>query len=130
MVAARRTPMTPSHRARNRKKTRGRAPGDRYLMSSYGHAIARGCDLAFPHPELSRIKGRELTAEQRTELKAWRRANRWHPHQLRHNAATLLRKEFGLDVARVILGHSSPAVTEVYAEVDRAKAVEVMAQIG
>jgi len=37
----------------------------------------------------------------------------WHPNQLRHNAATSLRKEFGLDVARVILGHSSPAVTEV-----------------
>ena len=47
---------------------------------------------------------------------------RWHPHQLRHNAATWLRKEFGLDVARVILGHSSPVVTEVYAEMDREKA--------
>jgi len=54
----------------------------------------------------------------------------WHPHRLRHNAATFLRKEFGLDVARVILGHSSPAVTESYAEVDRAKAIAAMARVG
>jgi len=40
----------------------------------------------------------------------------WHPHQLRHSAATMLRREFGLDVARAVLGHSSPVVTEVYAE--------------
>ena len=36
-----------------------------------------------------------------------------------YNAATWLRKEYGLDVARVLLGHSSPVVTEVYAEIDR-----------
>jgi integrase len=54
----------------------------------------------------------------------------WHPNQLRHNAATSLCKEFGLDVARVILGHSSPAVTEVYAEVDREKAISVMERVG
>jgi integrase len=54
----------------------------------------------------------------------------WHPHQLRHSAATRLRKEFGLDVARVILGHSSPAVTEVYADPDREKALNAMGQIG
>ncbi len=54
----------------------------------------------------------------------------WHPHQLRHNAATRLRREFGLDVARAVLGHSSPAVTEVYAELDQAKAADAMARIG
>jgi integrase len=54
----------------------------------------------------------------------------WHPHQLRHNAATRLRKEFGLDVARAVLGHSSAAVTEIYAELDMAKASEAMGRIG
>ena len=29
---------------------------------------------------------------------------RWHPHQLSHSAATRIRKEFGLDASRVILG--------------------------
>jgi integrase len=60
----------------------------------------------------------------------WREDHRWHPHQLRHNAATKLRREYGLDAARAVLGHRSPAVTEVYAEVDAAKAVEAMERIG
>ena len=54
----------------------------------------------------------------------------WHPHQLRHNAATTLRREHGIEVARIILGHRSAAITEVYAEVDYARAVDIMAQIG
>jgi hypothetical protein len=35
---------------------------------------------------------------------------------VRHNAATFLRKEFGLETARIILGHRSAVITEVYAE--------------
>ncbi len=54
----------------------------------------------------------------------------WHPNQLRHNAATRLRREFGLDVARAVLGHSSPVVTELYAELDGAKAAEAMEKVG
>jgi len=52
----------------------------------------------------------------------------WQP--LRHNAATNLRKEFGLDVARVVLGHRSAAITEVYAELDHSKALEVIGKVG
>ena len=47
-----------------------------------------------------------------------------------NRAATRLRKEFGLDVARAVLGHSSPVVTEVYAELDGAKAAEAMERAG
>ena len=101
---ARRTPLTPSQRARTRKGSPSKAPGERYDTRTYNHAVARACEAAG--------------------------VPRWHPHQLRHSAATNLRKEFGIEVARVILGHSSPAVTEVYAEVDRAKAVAAMAQVG
>jgi integrase len=49
---------------------------------------------------------------------------------LRHTAATNLRRRFGIEVTRVILGHASPAVTEVYAEADRERAVQVMGQVG
>ena len=52
------------------------------------------------------------------------------PNQLRHNAATFLRKEFGIEAARVVLGHSSSAVTEVYAEIDHTKAADIMAKVG
>ena len=54
----------------------------------------------------------------------------WHPHQLRHNTATRLRRKFGLDTARAVLGHSSLVITEVYAELDQAKASEAMGKIG
>lgn len=54
----------------------------------------------------------------------------WFPHQLRHNFATRVRKEYGIEVARILLGHRSAAITEVYAEVDRTKAMSVVAKIG
>ncbi|MDG3007695.1 tyrosine-type recombinase/integrase [Paludisphaera mucosa] len=54
----------------------------------------------------------------------------WHPHQLRHSAATALRREFGLDVARAASGHTSPAVTLRYAEADVALAREAMERMG
>jgi hypothetical protein len=54
----------------------------------------------------------------------------WAPNQLRHNAGTRLRREFGLDTARAVLGHSTPVVTEVYAELDGAKAAEAMERVG
>lgn len=54
----------------------------------------------------------------------------WSPHRLRHNAATMLEREFGLDVAAIILGHASPKITRLYAERDHAKALEVIAKIG
>jgi integrase len=100
----RKTPLTPSQQSRTRKRKPKKTPGERYTPDSYRQAIVKGCEKA------------DVPA--------------WHPHQLRHNAATWLRKEFGLDVARVILGHSSPAVTEIYAEEDRDKAVAIMEQVG
>jgi integrase len=55
---------------------------------------------------------------------------RWHPHQLRHNCATRLRRAFGLEAARVVLGHTSAAVTELYAEMDAGAAAAAMAEVG
>jgi integrase len=67
---------------------------------------------------------------QKAELRAWRKRHRWHPHQLRHNAATELRKEFGIEAARIILGHRSAAITEVYAEKDEQEAIEAITKVG
>ena len=56
---------------------------------------------------------------------------RWTPHQLRHTAATQIRREHGLEAAALILGHSSAVVTDsTYAERDRAKIESVIAQVG
>ncbi len=64
-------------------------------------------------------------------MDAYRKEHRWHPHQLRHNAATNLRREYGLDLAQTILGHRMGSiVTELYAEANVSKAMDVVAKIG
>jgi integrase len=111
--AARKSPVQPSQRDR-RKHRRVKAPGDVYTVDSYRRAITYGIRKA----------NRERSLAELPEIP------NWHPNQLRHNAATLLRKKFGLDVTRAVLGHSSADVTAVYAEMDMAKAAEAMAQVG
>jgi integrase len=81
-----------------------RRPGAHYTRDSYRRAIARACRKAgIP---------------------------KWHPHQLRHNAATRLRAEFGLEAAQIMLGHAHADVTEIYAETSNAKAVQIAQKIG
>ena len=55
---------------------------------------------------------------------------KWCPNQLRHSAGTLVRDKFGLDAAQVYLGHSNAKTTEIYAELDFKKAVEIAKKIG
>jgi integrase len=133
----------------NRRRRPGRKPGKRFKVDAYRRAIEYACDRAFPPPEeLGRIRvaGRrgkddlrwETVKDHRTRLGeekwaallAWRQAHRWHPHQLRHNAGTALRKRYGLEGAQVILGHKSLAVTEIYAEKNIAEAQRIMSEVG
>ncbi len=58
------------------------------------------------------------------------KAHRCHPHQLRHNYATRIRKDFGLEAAQILLGHSKADVTQIYAERDMNRAATVAAKIG
>jgi len=104
----------------NRKRKANRSAGEKYSTDSYRRAIHRACDKAFPAP-----KG--ATGD---DLKTWQSEHRWSPNQLRHAAATEVRRQFGLEAAQVILGHSQANVTQVYAERDFAKGVEVARQIG
>lgn len=135
---ARQTPITPSQAARRPKRDSKRTPKNRYSNDSYRRAIDRACDLAFPPPPaLARQEGESakqwserLTDKQREQLKSWRAANRWAPNQLRHAAGTEIRKRFGLEGAQVALGHSKANVTEIYAERDLSKAIEIARQVG
>jgi integrase len=118
-----------THRGRpNTIRKTTRRLRDRYTTTSYARAIAYGCDQAFPPPP--ELLTPEPAVDQPQRLREWRRQHRWSPNRLRHSAATLLRKQYGLDAARVILGHSSPAVTEIYAELDHSKALQIMAEVG
>jgi integrase len=49
---------------------------------------------------------------------------------LRHLRALELKREAGLDVARAVLGHRSPSITEHYATLDIAKAAACIAMLG
>jgi integrase len=138
--AHRRTPLHLGNRPGTSRKTKPkRRPGQRYTTDSYREAIARACDKAFPPAgALARAEGESerawlarLTPEQKQLLASWRRAHRWHPHQLRHSFATQVRRECDVEMAAVLLGHSSAALTDaVYAQRDLARARALVAKIG
>jgi len=55
---------------------------------------------------------------------------RWSPGQLRHNAATRLRRLHDAETTRILLGHSGLDATEIYAEQDDRRAVATARRIG
>lgn len=138
--ARRKTPLSCGNRpGTNRRDEPAKEAGDRYTAASYYRAIEYACDAAFPPPPpLGRKPGEtraqwraRQTAESKKELKAWRKAHRFFPYQLRHLAATQIRRDFGLEAAQLALGHSSAAITDaVYAERDASKVIEVMRRVG
>lgn len=129
MREKRKTRVQPSQRNRRKRKAK-RRPGQRYTTHTYNNAIRRACVGAFPHPELSSVPADQRTPEQSARLKEWQRERYWHPNQLRHNAATYLRREFDLDTARAVLGHSKADTTEIYAERDAAIASQAIERVG
>lgn len=75
-----------------------------YNTATYRHAVQRVC---------KRLK-----------------IEKWSPNQLRHSAATEIRKKFGLEAAQVVCGHQSADVTQIYAERDLELAVRVAQEVG
>lgn len=135
----RKTPLSCGNRpGSNRVKSPRKGPRDFYDPNSYRQAVHRACDLANPADGLLARHENETKAnwlarlgpEQKLALKVWQAKHRWSPNQLRHTAATQIRKRFGLEAAQVILGHAAADVTQVYAERDADKAREVARQIG
>jgi integrase len=88
---------------KNLKKTT-RIIRDYYSVDSYRRAIQRACVNA------------NIPA--------------WAPHRLRHTTATNIREDYGLEAAQVYLGHASCDVTQVYAEADQQKAIQIAKKIG
>jgi hypothetical protein len=70
-----------------------------------------------------RIRPTAGTPTSRAPARPWRR---W----VRQNAATELRREFGLEAASIILGHNISAITEIYAKKDEHEAVEAIMKVG
>jgi len=99
----RKTKVQPSQVDRTKPAPKIKA-GAYYQVATYGRAIERACERAGVPP--------------------------WSPNQLRHLAATNITREFGIDVARSVLGHGSISTTEIYAEMDATKARDAMAKSG
>jgi len=99
----RKSKVQPSQLCRTKPKPK-RRPGTAYQPRAFSTAVRRACEKAGVPP--------------------------WHPNQLRHTAATLLRREAGVDIARTVLGHESKDATLLYAEADRARAEAIIERIG
>lgn len=102
--------------------------GQPYTVPAYRKAIHRACEVAFGMP--AELRKRKLTAEQKQAATAWRVKHCWDPNQLRHAAATMIRKRYGLEGSQVILGHAKADTTQIYAERDFEKAAAIALQVG
>ncbi|MHB8974936.1 MAG: tyrosine-type recombinase/integrase [Pirellulaceae bacterium] len=100
----RRKRLNPKPRKRKSKGGKPRRPREHYDDESYCRRVKRLCEQAG--------------------------VPKWTPHQLRHSAATEIRRKHGLEAARLILGHRSAATTEIYAEKELHEAIRIMQEIG
>jgi integrase len=125
--ARRKTRVQPSQVQRKRRRPK-KVPGERYTPRSYAQAVAKAVLAA--NTEAACEPCKVLKPADRCDGCKAAALPHWHPHQLRHTKATEIRREAGLDAARAVLGHRSPVVTEVYAELDIGKAAEVMERLG
>jgi integrase len=142
----RKTPLDQGNRpGTNQKRRRGRSPKDHYSVASFRRAIERGCEFAFGMPdEIREPRGKakkselELPGDEQAKRRAdrakargaWHEQHCWFPHQLRHTAATELRKTHGLEAAQVLLGHRTLTVTQLYAEKNLEAAMKIASQVG
>lgn len=104
--AARKTPLGQGNRPgkSNRPRKRRRSFRESFTSDTYRQAIRRACLAAgVPH---------------------------WHPHQLRHNAATRINADYGIEAVRVVLGHATLKMAEHYAERDHVLARRVALEVG
>lgn len=91
----------------------------RYRLDAYGRAILRACERANVKA-VARLGG----VEGKTCV------HHWHPHQLRHAAASSIADEFGPELARIILGQRTLSALRTYLRDDHSRAAEVMNKRG
>ena len=112
----RRSPLTPSQRARKPKRKGLRRPKDCYDNDSYRRAITRAVEV--------------LNADRLREDPESKPIASWAPNQLRHSFASKVRERFGVEEVQVVLGHEHADVSQVYAKRDEKLALKVMHEMG
>jgi integrase len=123
----RKTKVQPSQFDR-RKARAGRLPGPHSTVKSYSRAVTYAIEKANTAAACEACK--PLRPSERCAACKTGAVSRWHPYQLRHNAATRLVPQFGRDVARMVLGHRQISRTRVYALDDVRKAADAVAGVG
>jgi integrase len=104
----------------NRKEAPAKKPGLRYDSTSYAKAV-KSAITACNKPRRAEAKA----AEAEPVL-----VPKWTPYQLRHTAATKVRKEMGYECAGATLGHTNMSATAIYAERNQGLADEAAKRFG
>ena len=86
MREARKTHVQPSQVDRSRPGAT-RKPGEAWIPTAYSRAVMQACKAA--------VEAGTMEAE-----------DAWAPNQLRHACATRVRRWFGINAARAVMGHS------------------------
>lgn len=119
------------HRGRDRLVQIG--PKARAILEPLLDAAETPTSYLFP------ARGRGETGRPHSETSYYRAVHkacdragieRWAVGRLRHNFATMVRAEQGIEAASILLGHSDVRITTVYAERDMEKARKVIEEIG
>ena len=112
------TPLSCGNRAgTNRADTPLRQPGDCYDTGSYAKAVKAAISAC---RKAIKAGGGDPDKE----------LPKWTPYQLRHTAATKVRKLFNYETAGALLGHSNMSATAIYAERNQGLADEVAKKFG
>lgn len=114
----RKTPLSYGNRVgTNRKENPRRKPGNRYDSASYGKAVCKAITAA-----RRAIKQRGDDPDKEMP--------KWTPYQMRHTAATKVRKYMGYESAGAALGHTNMSATAIYAERNQDLADEAARKFG
>jgi integrase len=121
LTAQRKTPMSCGNRVgTNRKTDKEKEPGTVYDSHSYRNAVKYAITAC---NKVRRAEAKAAGAEPDLVPK-------WTPYQLRHTAATKVRKEMGYETAGATLGHTNMSATAIYAERNHGLADEAAKRFG
>jgi integrase len=105
----------------NRKENPQKKPGKQFNSESYRQSVEHTIGAA----------NRAITKEAKEkEIKNPELIPAWTPYQLRHTAATKVRKEMGYETAGATLGHTNMSATAIYAERNQGLADEAAKRFG
>lgn len=96
-------------------------PGDHYTTGALSVAVGRA---------IKRINKKRAEHNAEHPADPMPMLTSWRPNQLRHAAATAIRREHGVEAAQVVLGHAHVTMTENYAEKNAKLAAAVAAKVG